>query len=357
MSCSNCYNGCAETISDKCVKYTGSDVDSLEIKNGDSLLDVEQALTKYLISALDGTGIKLTIDSSIICDIVNKHLSCCTEFTLPNIISALIKATCELDERLTNLEEDFAALEGSYTIGCLTGVTASSGTHAILQAVIAKLCTVETTLSALSLNVNTNYVKLSELNSLIADYLSSQEVSTKLYNKMVPYTVVEYYGSLTGKFDASGAGLGDWERIYLCNGNNGTPDKRGRVGVGATTGMGGGTMNSAVDPSVSGNPSYALLGTAGSNNIVLTSAQMPAHTHVATATVNDPGHVHTFDGSIQPGGGGEGSRDGVQQVLSTNSATTGISVSVTNASTGDGLAHPNYQPGLGCYYIMYIPSS
>ena len=48
---------------------------------------------------------------------------------------------------------------------------------------------------------------------------------------MVPYTVVEYYGPLT-YFDNTGAGQGDWDRIFLCNGLNGTPDKRGRVAVG-----------------------------------------------------------------------------------------------------------------------------
>jgi microcystin-dependent protein len=363
--CSNCYNGCVETISDQCVRYTGVDVPILGIKTGDSLSYVEQALITFLTSTLDGTGIILPINPQIICEIVSKNLVSCEDLSLPNVISAIIQAVCELDTRVTALEDDFAALEASYSVGCLTGVTGSSGTHAILQAVITKLCGLEVELDALSLNVSTNYVKLSDLNSLIAAYLTSVGTSTKYYNRMVPYGVVEFYGSLTGKFDGTGAGIvgTDWEKIYLCNGNNGTPDKRGRVPVGATTGMGGGSFNPAVDPGVAGNPSYALLGTAGSNTVTLSATEIPAHSHLATATVTDPGHLHTISyahgeaDQNEPGAYGDlMDMNGIKSSsTSTNTAFTGVSVAVSVGSTGGGLAHANYQPGLGCYYIMYIP--
>ena len=357
MGCSNCFNGCAEITSDQCVRYTGVDVPVLGIQTGDSLSYVEQALIEFLTSTLDGTGIKLTIDPQIICDIVSKNLVECEDLTLVNVINALIKAVCELDQRLLAAESAIGQIEGAYDINCLDGVTSESGTHIILQATIDKLCELEVNLAALALNVSTNYVKLADLNSLIAAYLASTGTSTKYYNRMVPYTVVEFYGDPAGKFDVSGAGIvgSDWEKIYLCNGNNGTPDKRGRVGVGATTGMGGGTFNPAVDPGVAGNPSYTLLGTAGSNSVVLGPTQIPSHSHPATVTITDPGHFHTFEGAVTPGGGGAGDRDGVQATLNTNTATTGIGVSVAIGSTGGGLGHPNYQPGLGCYYIMYIP--
>ena len=374
MSCSNCFNGCAEIVSDQCVRYTGIDVPVLGIKNGDSLSYIEQALIEFLTSTLNGTGIVLDINPTIICNIVNKYLVECEDLTLPNIINALIKAVCELDTRLTELEGDFAALEGPYTIGCLTGVTSTSGTHAILQATITKLCSVEVALNALALNVSTNYVKLADLNALIAAYIASTGMSsTKYYTKMVPFTVVEYYGAVSGNFDVSGAGIGDWEKIYLCNGNNGTPDKRGRVGVGATTGMGGGPFNPAVDPAISGNPSYTLLGTAGANTVTLTTPQIPAHSHTATNVLTDPGHTHftvlsgtgvtitattpiakekTYgDNSSYLLAGAVGTPD----IGVTDSKTTGITVATTNSSTGGGLAHNNFQPGLGCYYIMYIP--
>jgi microcystin-dependent protein len=112
--------------------------------------------------------------------------------------------------------------------------------------------------------------------------------------------------------------------------------------------MGGGPLSSTVNPAVAGNPNYSLLTTAGSNSVTLDVSQIPSHTHALT----DPGHSHTFEGAIQPGGGGESTRDGVQATLNTSTATTGI----TMASTGGGLAHTNIQPSLACYYIMYIPT-
>jgi microcystin-dependent protein len=324
---------------------------------------VEQALIGFLVSTLNGTGIKLEINPQIICEIVSKNLVECEELSLPNVIEALIKAVCELDTRLTALEDDFAALEGPYTIGCLTGVTSSSGTHAILQAAINKICGLEIELDALALDVDTNYVKLADLNSLIAAYLASVGTSTKLYNKMIPYVAVEYYGSLTGKFDGTGAGIGDWEKIYLCNGLNGTPDKRGRVPVGVTTGMGGGPFNPAVDPAIAGNPNYTLLGTQGANTVTLTPTQIPAHSHSATAVVTDPGHLHSLiyapgkSDPVEPGAVADYMNQAGTKSSSTttNSASTGISVNVSIGSTGGGLPHANVQPGLGCYYIMYIP--
>jgi len=354
MSCSNCFNGCAEIVSDQCVRYTGIDVPVLGIQTGDSLSYVEQALIEFLTSTLDGTGIKLTINPEIICEIINKNLTACQELSLPSVIDALIKAVCELDTRLTASEENFQALESAYTVGCLPDVSGTAGTHAILQATINSLCDLETAVGALTLDVDTNYVKLADLNSLIAAYLASVGTTTKFYNRMVPYTVVEFYGDPSGKFDVSGAGLGDWEKIYLCNGNNGTPDKRGRVGVGATTGMGGGTLNPAVDPAVAGNPSYALLGTAGSNTVTLSPSQIPSHTH--SASVNDPGHTHTYNdvsGTLYARGTTGSDFLKFSEITNTSNSTTGISVAIGN--TGGGLGHPNYQPGLGCYYIMYIP--
>jgi len=361
MSCSNCYNGCTETVSDQCVRYTGIDVPVLGIKTGDSLSYVEQALIEFLTSTLNGTGITLNINPQIICEIIDKNLVECEELTLPNVIQALIKAICELDTRLKEVEADFAALEGPYTTSCLTGVTSTSGTHAILQAAINKICGLEIELDALALNVSTNYVKLADLNALIAAYIASTSTtSTKYYTKMVPFTVVEYYGAISGNFDVSGAGVGLFEKIYLCNGNNGTPDKRGRVGVGATTGMGGGPLNPAVDPAVSGNPAYSLGGAVGTNTVVLTTPQIPAHSHGATAVSTAAPHNHTiaFGNPVDANETGSANtwvQTGTGVNYTTSSTTVSVNTSVSVASAGGGLGHPNFQPGLGCYYIMYIP--
>jgi len=358
MACSNCYNGCTEIVSDRCVRYTGLDVPLLGIQSGDSLSFVEAALIEFLTSTINGVGIKPIIAPTVICNLVQQYLPDCGDLTLNDILKALIEAACDLQEQVDLIVADIATLNADYDVDCLTGVTSTSDTHAVLQAVITKLCDLGVDLAALALDVDTNYVKLADLNSLIAAYIASTNASgTRYSNRMIPYTAIEYYGPLTGNFDVTGAGIvgTDWEKIYLCNGLNGTPDKRGRVPVGAIVSVGGGAMNPAVDPATPTNPNYALNGTTGANTVTLNTSQIPSHTHSATATVIDPGHFHTVAGAVEPGGGGEASRDGVQATINTSVATTGITVGVSVAATGSGGAHSNIQPVLACYYIMYIP--
>ncbi len=377
MSCQNCYNGCADIISDKCTKYTGNNVPELGIENGDSLFSVQQSIFSFLLSVIDGTSIKPEINQEFICEKISQYLGE-QELTLSNIINAILQTACDLQTQVTNVKNSVDTINTAYTLSCVSGVTDNTNTHEVLQAVITKLCSVNTALTALSLNVSTNYVKVSELNSLIAAYLSGGSSSTKLYHKMVPYTVVEFYGDITGKFDATGAGLGEWEKIYLCNGNNGTPDKRGRVSVGTTTGMGGGTLDAAVDPSNSGNPNYSLGTKYGSCMVSLNITQIPSHSHTATNTVIDAGHFHylstvsgqTSKPALSPstylasvnneGNDGNyvlgGTLEALPSVGKSATSTTNISVQTSLSNIGGGLGHNNVQPSIGCYYIMYIPS-
>ena len=377
MSCQNCYNGCTDIISDKCTKYTGNNIPELGIENGDSLFSVQQSIFSFLLSVIDGTSIKPEINQDYICEKISQYLGE-QELTLPNIINAILQTACDLQTQVTNVKSSVDTINTAYTLNCVSGVTDNTNTHEVLQAVITKLCSVDTALTSLSLNVSTNYVKVSELNNLIAAYLSGGSTSTKLYHKMIPYTVVEFYGNLSGKFDATGAGLGEWEKIYLCNGNNGTPDKRGRVSVGTTTGMGGGTLDAAVDPSNSGNPNYSLGTKYGSCMVSLNITQIPSHSHTATNTVIDTGHFHylstvsgqTSKPALSPstylasvnneGNDGNyvlgGTLEALPSVGKSATSTTNISVQTSLSNIGGGLGHNNVQPSIGCYYIMYIPS-
>jgi microcystin-dependent protein len=379
MACSNCYNGCTEIVSDRCVRYTGLDVALLGIRNGDSLSFVEAALIEFLTSTINGVGIKPIIAPTVICNLVQQYLPDCGELTLNDILKALIEAACDLQEQVDLIVADIATLNADYDVDCLTGVTSTSDTHAVLQAVITKLCELDVDLAALALDVDTNYVKLADLNSLIAAYIASTTTSsTRYFNRMIPYTAIEYYGPLTGNFDVTGAGIvgTDWEKIYLCNGLNGTPDKRGRVPVGAIVGVGGGAMNSAVDPATPTNPNYALNGTTGANTVTLSTSEIPAHTHVASVT--DPGHRHfvlandnataiPFTAGPTPTApvssyvdldGNFSYQTGTSALLDATigrSSSSATGVTVTNANAGTGGAHANIQPVLACYYIMYIP--
>lgn len=368
MSCSNCYNGCPEIVSDQCVKYTGIDIPVLGIKNGDSLSYVEQAIITFLTSTLDGSGIKVDIDKNIICQIVQKYLPTCGDLTVIDFLKALIQAVCELktivDGTIADIDDInnfITSLEASYDVDCLTGVTSTSGTHAILQAVITKLCEFIDT-------VPLTYAKITDLPTYIAAYLATLPGANKYYTKMIPYVAVPFFPTtaILTNFSGSGVGSGDWEKIYFCNGLNGTPDMRGRVPVGLTNGnMGGSTLSPIVNPSASPlNPTYVLSGPVGSNGTTLITSQIPSHTHTATATstgtISPNPHDHTL-GYFNKGGGNGSNVFGTESTSSGTKTTSSVNLSVsinttvTNASTGGNEAHSNVQPGIGCYYIMYIP--
>jgi len=360
MSCSNCYNGCTEIVSDQCVRYTGVDIPALGIKNGDSLSYVEQTLIGFLVSTIDGSGIVITIPQSSYCGVVTKYLPTCGDITANVLFEALVKAACDLQVQVTANATAIATqttrintIEADYVTNCLTGVSPSSGTHNILQAVISELC-------ALGLDVENNYVLISDINTYIANYLAQAAPSNSISSKMVPYVALPYFGSTSGNFDNTGAGLigSIWEKIYLCNGDNNTPDLRGRVTVGVTTGMNGATpLSPVVDPNFN-NPNYSVSSTAGSNNITLIESQMPTHTHAAVATVLPNPHNHSLNntGANATGTGGDSS----QKTMKSGSGTfvtgdTTLEVGVVNASAGGSFPHANFQPGIGCFYIMYIP--
>ena len=361
-NCSNCYNGCTEIVSDRCVKYTGIDVPVLGIKTDDSLSYVEQALITFLTSTLDGTGVKIDLGDTVICNLVKQYLPTCKDLSIVDISKALIEAACDLQEQVDAVVADVAVIEADYTVDCLTGVTASSGTHAIVQAVINTLCTLKTDFTLLVASLPNTYVNIDDIDTYIQAYIDGASSGSLYSSRMVPYGVVAYYGPLTN-FDSTGAGTGDWNKIYLCNGNNGTPDLRGRAIVGAINGVPGPTMNPAVDPSVSGNPNYSLGGVAGVNQVTLSLQQMPDHNHgivtVVSTDVTDPGHSHTFEGVTNSSGDGNGNRKSVPFTRTTNPAFTGITVDVTVDVTcennGGGLPHTNIQPVNAAYWIIYLP--
>ena len=115
---------------------------------------------------------------------------------------------------------------------------------------------------------------------------------------------------------------------YLCDGTNGTPDLRNSFIVGA------------------GN-TYAVGATGGSTDAIVVS-----HTHTATSTVTDPGHVHGLN--VTPGG--LGGQDNPTRALSgsqnTSSAVTGITVATSLTSAGSSGTGANLQPYLAINFII-----
>ena len=117
----------------------------------------------------------------------------------------------------------------------------------------------------------------------------------------------------------------------LCNGSNGTPDLRNRFVVGAGS-------------------TYAVDATGGSADAIVVS-----HTHTATSTVTDPGHAHSITmSSAAFGVSGEVQVFRPSGTTNTNSATTGITVATTNASTGSSGTNANLPPYYALAYIQKI---
>ena len=91
--------------------------------------------------------------------------------------------------------------------------------------------------------------------------------------------------------------------------------------------------------------------TGGSADTIVVS-----HTHTATSTVTDPGHTHTGSIAAQgnQSGGAYSTYAGYGSITpppgSINSATTGITVATTNASTGVSGTNANLQP----YIVVYM---
>jgi len=120
---------------------------------------------------------------------------------------------------------------------------------------------------------------------------------------------------------------------YLCDGSNGTPNLTDRFIIGAGS-------------------TYAVNGTGGVSSITLTTNNMPAHTH--TATVTDPGHLHSDTGT-QQGFGSTSGPDSNQAWSGThNTATATTGISVTNSSTGSGTSFSILNP---YYALAFIQKS
>jgi len=77
-----------------------------------------------------------------------------------------------------------------------------------------------------------------------------------------------------------------------------------------------------------------------------------SHTHTATSTVTDPTHTHVQNGQAIGGGSVQiagGAAAGLQTV-STQAASTGISVATSIASSGSSGTNANLQP----YIVVYM---
>ena len=349
--CVDCTNGCTETTLDSCVKYTGPDNTVIGICKGDPLYKVEAQIITYITTLLSSTSaVILSLTGN--CDYFKSKMGT-KAYNSSNIIDSLVTSVCDLKSMITVLQGT-TVTPISVNAPCL-GLSPNATRDDILKATASKVCQINTQVTFIA----NDYVKASELNTLIAQFLASNTPTsptgiTQQYTKMVPYTALPYFGPQSN-FDSTGKGLvnNSYDKVYLCNGLNGTPDLRGRTVVGAISGVPGAALDAAVDPTNPANAgkNYAVKDKFGASSIVLNTTNLPTHTHPVT----DPGHVHGVNAKDSNGVLGNDSRIPTPTdqggVLATKSALTGISI----GSTGGNAPHDNVQPSMAANFIIYLP--
>ena len=114
------------------------------------------------------------------------------------------------------------------------------------------------------------------------------------------------------------------------------------------------TMGGAASPSRITNYVMTALGTIiGACTHLLTTGEMPSHTHTATST--DSGHTHGISGIALPSS--QGAADGGNLLCVNGSTTTAVGnavITTTNANTGGGGVHDNVSPGMAVNWVMRI---
>lgn len=219
MACNDCFNGCVQTTSDQCVKYTGNDIAAWGIEKGDPLSEVISKLKTYLDDIASGDNILPDIDTPSCADI-----SVGTG-TLNDILDSIIDVVCAIQAVIDDIEA------ASFTdTNCLTGSPSPTDFLAVIQAIIDKICLINTNITDIEDDVDalengmSQYVETADVGTYVATYLNGLPEAGKYYTRMVPYVVEKYYGPTNSAFSLAGAGLGAFQYIYVCNGNAGTPN-------------------------------------------------------------------------------------------------------------------------------------
>ncbi len=124
----------------------------------------------------------------------------------------------------------------------------------------------------------------------------------------------------------------------LCNGSSSTPDLRDKFIIGANADSGG-----AAKTNITGTPTQ----TGGTKDAIVVS-----HTHTATSTVTDSGHNHTAATFNQGGTNVNANPGATANSGNTGTATTGITVATSIATTGSSGTDQNLPPYYALAFVM-----
>jgi microcystin-dependent protein len=131
----------------------------------------------------------------------------------------------------------------------------------------------------------------------------------------------------------------------LCDGQNATPDLRGRFVMGSGDGSREGNGIATI---------YKVGQSGGQETVTLDWSEMPVHNH--DIEINDPGHKHTLNithksSGVNTQGSGERATDQYEDKNTTNSYT---GIAATSKQSGEGKSHNNLPPYYVLAYIMYV---
>jgi len=357
MSCTNCFDNCGNKLtSDKCVKYTGEDKPEYDICSGDSLYKIVETIFAELDLFYKNTSILTTSSCSFIDGILGGK-----DKTIQNLIDALIQGECTL-KQLYDSVSNIVNAPFVVPTSCLTLPTSPTRDD-VLKSLITFTCNLQSELNIIKLD----YVKGTQLNSLISLYLQSIGInttpttpSTKQYLKYPEYVALPYHGSLSN-FSSNGTGLGNYDKIYVCLGQTVTsssgaftlPDYRGRSPIGSTLDFTLNNIDSDVNPTLPQNANFAISQNQkiGKFTHSLNFLENGQHNH----TITDNKHSHSVNlGRDSTANGGFGN---FAKTDNNNAGVrTGDSLSnITLADSGNGDPHNNTHPVLGTIFVMYIP--
>ncbi len=377
--CSNSSNGInlfGSLTSDKKVQYTGVPVPGLGICTGDFLNEVEAVILQKLVDFSSGIGINLPNIDLTVCDLFKTYITCCdTACTdLPCLMNIVIQSLCVLYGDFNTLNSEITTLlAGPYNTSCLTLGTNPTLTN-IIQELLIEFCALKAQVSALSTTVTNlsagitttigNFLNTSlqscQKSGLVKTGTGSSFLAT--FKGFVPIgAILEYHGPTAGLFDGTGLGITGTDACgwALSNGNNGTRDKRGFVGVGAINGMGGGSLDShVVDAGASPSAVYSPEDVVGEIRHQLVSAEIPS----MGVTISDPGHYHGFVGRQDRYKFGQ-DQFAINAIENTSSAGSGLFLTTVIAPSFTGITaslaggsgkHENRQPSKASLYIERI---
>ena len=383
----NCLNFGAGGVTDQSVVYTGTSVPAFNICYGDSLNNVEAAVLQVLTNFSTGVGISMpniNLTTGSCAPLFAGCISCCGSCTdLPCLLNCYHTAICTLYTDVTTLQTEVTALlSGPYNTACLTGVTSSSPLNAIIQEMILELCTAESDISTLTTsitNINNN------LNTNIGNFLLNAITSCTGTDSVIKTGTgatasiafkgftpiggfVGYVGVTAGKFDSTGLGLAGTDMCgwAIMNGNNGTTNMMGQIGVGLTN-MGGTLPSNATGMSVTtigqqiGEPTHTLTINEIPSVPIYGTIILSTLIGVVTCNISSsrPGDNSTLCPQVQPGtphapANQSGSFYSNYASVDIPISFGGGSGTIQGNTGGKGLSHNNIQPSTGVVYIQRI---